>query len=113
MGGGRIILREMNIRQGEIYLAFLDPRRGREQGGTRPVVVVSGNTMNENFDVVIVCPLSSKVKDYAGCVKVEKSVRSGLREDSEVITFQIRALAKSRLLRKMGTVDPNRLGEIF
>ena len=103
----------MKIRQGEIYLATLDPKRGREQGGTRPVVVVSGNTMNEHFDVVIVCPISSSVKYYEGCVRVSNGSRTGLKEDSEIITFQIRALAKERLLRKMGSLNPAELRETF
>ncbi len=103
----------MKIQQGEIYLATLDPRRGREQGGTRPVVIVSGNTMNEHFDVVIVCPISSKVKKYEGCVILPKGGHVGLKCDSEIITFQIRALSKERLSRRIGLVNKDELREIF
>ena len=38
--------------QKEIYLADLEPTKGKEQKGKRPVVLISGNTMNENFDVI-------------------------------------------------------------
>jgi len=54
--------------QKEIWLANLNPAQGREQAGMRPVVIVSGDSMNEYFDVVIACPISSKIKNFAGCV---------------------------------------------
>ena len=103
----------MIVRQGEIYLATLEPRRGSEQGGIQPVVVVSGDTMNEHFGIVIVCPISTKIKNYDGCVQISRGGRTGLANDSEAITFQIRTLAKERFLRKMGIVSPAELKEIF
>ena len=49
------------MRQEDIYLADLR-NKGSEQAGRRPIVIVSGNMMNEHFEVVIVCPISSVVK---------------------------------------------------
>ena len=43
-----------------VYLADLDPVRGREIAKTRPVVVVSQDEMNRNLDTVVVCPLTAK-----------------------------------------------------
>ena len=56
--------------QKDIYWANLNPTKGKEQKGKRPVVIISGNTMNRNFGIFIVCPISSKIKNYAGCVKL-------------------------------------------
>jgi mRNA interferase MazF len=92
------------LKKGEIWLADLEPVKGSEQGKTRPIVVISGNTMNEHFPVVITCPLSSVVKNYSGCVVIPKNKSNGLSCDSEIITFQVRSLSKDRLLKKIGTI---------
>ena len=44
-----------------IYLADLDPTRGREIAKTRPVVVISQDGMNRHLDTVVVCPLTTKL----------------------------------------------------
>jgi mRNA interferase MazF len=92
------------LKKADIWLADLEPVKGSEQGRTRPVVILSGNTMNEHFPVVITCPLSSLVKNYAGCVVINKSKSNGLLCDSEIITFQVRTISKERLIKKIGIV---------
>jgi mRNA interferase MazF len=99
--------------QKDIYWANLNPTKGKEQKGERPVVVISGNTMNKNFGVLIVCPISSKIKNYAGTVKLEKDKINKLGEDSEIITFQIRTISKERMIKKIGEITDKQLKEIF
>lgn len=99
--------------QKDIYWANLNPTKGKEQKGERPVVIISGNTMNTNFGVSIICPISSKIKNYAGCVKLEKNKINKLNEDSEIITFQIRTIAKERMIKKIGEITNEQLKEIF
>ena len=99
--------------QKDIYLVDLDPIKGKEQRGKRPSVIISGNTMNKNLGVFIVCPISSKIKNYAGCVKVSKNKTNKLSEDSEIITFQIRAIAKERMIKKIGEITSEQLKEIL
>jgi len=101
------------MKQGDIYLARLEPTEGSEQSGTRPVVVISGNTMNRYFDLVIVCPLSSKIKNYAGCVKLKKNMLNGLEVDSEIITFQIRTISKARLTKRLGKISGEEFTELL
>ncbi len=100
------------MRQCEIWLADLNPVRGSEQQGTRPVVVISGNAMNVNLGIGIVCPVSSRVKHYAGCLVLRKDEKNGLEKDSEVITFQVRTIAQERLMRKLGEITTNQLETI-
>jgi mRNA interferase MazF len=100
------------MRQGDIYWTDLNPTQGSEQAGIRPVVIVSGNAMNQYFDVVIVCPLSSKIKQLPGCVVIQQDDVNKLTSDSEVITFQIRAVAKRRLKSKVGEVTAGQLAAI-
>jgi mRNA interferase MazF len=97
------------MKQGDIYWTDLNPVQGSEQAGIRPVVIVSGNAMNDNFSVVIVCPVSSKIKHLPGCVILNKDTVNNLSSDSEVITFQIRAVTKQRLKGKLGEVTQEQL----
>ena len=103
----------MKVEQKDIYLASLNPVKGSEQAGKRPVVVVSGNAMNANMPVVIICPLSSSIKEYSGCVVLSKTKTNKLETDSEIITFQIRALAKERLLKKVGVISDVQLRQVM
>ena len=101
------------MRQGEIWFADLNPTKGSEQSGKRPVVIVSGNTLNDALPVVIVAPVSSKVKSYPTCVLLLASRTHGLTKDSEAIPFQIRAIAKKRLTKQIGRVTVDELREIL
>jgi len=47
------------MRRGEIYLVSLDPTEGREQRGSRPVLVVSPAEFNEATKLPVVCPITS------------------------------------------------------
>ena len=100
------------MKQGDIYFANLNPNRGSEQRGQRPVVIVSGNAMNDHFGVVIVMPLSTKIKKYAGCILLKKDKINNLKQDSEIITFQLRSLSKDRFTKKMGNISGDQLHEL-
>jgi mRNA interferase MazF len=56
------------MRQGYIFMAYLDASAGTEQGGRRPVVIVSGNTVNKFTPNVVVCPMTTSIKNYHGDV---------------------------------------------
>jgi mRNA interferase MazF len=99
------------MKQRDIYLANLNPTKGSEQQGTRPVVVISGNAMNQNLEVAIVCPLTTAAKGYAGCVKIMPNERNNLETTSDIITFQIRTISKERLIRKIGEITNSELTE--
>jgi mRNA interferase MazF len=100
------------MKQGEIWMADLNPVLGSKQQGIRPVVIISGNAMNNNLGISIVCPLTSKVKNYAGCLVLAKDSLDGLEQDSEIITFQVRTVSHGRLIRKIGNITPKQVEQI-
>lgn len=100
------------MRQGEIWRCNLDPTKGSEQAGFRPVVIVSGNLMNQYLNVVMVMPLTTRIKNYKGDVVLQPSSLNGLKQPSEVLTFHIRSLAKDRLVEKMGRISEKELAEL-
>lgn len=54
------------MKKGETWYAGLNPVKGSEQAGCRPVVIISGNLLNKYLNVVITVPLNTKIKNYQG-----------------------------------------------
>ncbi len=100
------------MKQCEIWMADLNPANGREQAGYRPVVIVSGNVLNKYLDIVIACPLTTKIKNYKGNLLLKPTEENGLTRPSEVLVFHIRSLSKNRLVKKVGRITQNQLNEI-
>ena len=100
------------MRQGDIWMADLEPVRGSEQGGRRPVLIISGNTMNNALSIVIIVPLSSKVKSYPTSVLIRPNSANGLDNETEALPFQVRAVTEARLKKKVGSVTKMELREI-
>jgi mRNA interferase MazF len=102
------------MKKGEIWMEELNPVKGSEQSGQRPVIIVSGNALNDHFDLVITCPLSSKVKNFPGNIILQPDNINGIKEKSEILVFQIRTISKQRLKVKLGNIgkeDMSRLEE--
>ena len=97
------------MKQKEIWNINLDPIKGREQKGYRPAVIVSGNAMNDHLDVILICPLTTSIKNYKGCLLLKKNDLNKLPKDSEVLTFHIRSIAKERLIKKVGVISDDEL----
>jgi len=93
------------VKQKEIWYTDLNPSKGSEQAGFRPVVIISGNLVNQYLNIVICCPLTSKIKDYKGNVVLIPNKQNNLKLKSEILTFQIRSLAKVRLKKKVGEIS--------
>ncbi len=94
-----------------VFLANLDPTRGSEQRGTRPVVVVSYEGFNRVMPVVTVLPITSlkpRRTVYPNEAKLPRN-SCGLRQDSLVLAHQIRTIDKARLLKPIGTIFDNLL----
>ncbi len=93
--------------QWHIYIANLDPIRGSEQAGRRPVLVISRERINQILPVVNVIPItsrkSSRRKPYPNEVLLPAGT-AGLVHDSIVVCYQIRTLDKNRLDKKIGEV---------
>ena len=93
------------MKQGEIWYANLDPTKGSEQAGFRPVVILSGNLLNQHLPIVIVAPLTTKVKNYKGNPVLHPDKENGLKSISEVLVFHIRSVSRDRLMEKAGSIE--------
>jgi mRNA interferase MazF len=100
--------------RGDVFMANLEPIEGSEQGGTRPVVVVSRDALNQFSPVIVVCSITdaaNKRKFYPSHVKMSAGM-GGLTLDSIVVCEQIRAISKTRLRRQLGKFDRNAMTTI-
>jgi mRNA interferase MazF len=68
--------------------------------------------LNDNLGICIACPVSSRIKNYAGCVVLKKGALNGLDHDSEIITFQVRTISKERLISKLGEIPKSQLEKL-
>ena len=93
----------MSIRRGDLFWVNLDPAKGSEQAGRRPVLVIQNDIGNEMAPTVIIAPLTTRsfTKEYPVNVRIPKGI-AGLREDSTTLLSQIRTIDKSRLERIIG-----------
>jgi mRNA interferase MazF len=95
------------MNRGEVYDARLEPVEGSEQGGTRPVIIVSRDTINKYSPVVLVVPCTSYQtgkRVYPTQVLI-KTPDGGLTNDSIAMADQVRVLSKSRLLSLRGILS--------
>jgi len=68
-----------------IWVVNLNTAKGSEQAGFRPVVIISGNLLNQYLDVVIVIPLTTKIKKYKGNPVLSPNEVNGLKKESEML----------------------------
>jgi mRNA interferase MazF len=95
------------VLRGDVFLADLEPVSGSEQGGTRPVLVVSRDAINRFSPVAVIVPItdaSNKRKTYPSHVKVSPPT-GGLSKESIVVCEQVRAISKTRLVKALGKFD--------
>jgi mRNA interferase MazF len=104
----------MIMKRGDVFDARLDPVEGSEQAGTRPVIIVSRDAINASSPVVIVVPCTTYHQGdrvYPSQIVIP-TPEGGLTADSIALAEQVRALAKSRLIRQSGALSPARMADL-
>jgi mRNA interferase MazF len=101
------------MKRGDVYLADLDPTKGSEQAGRRPVLILEDDRLIPATLTVVVVPFTTnlKMQNLPTCILVPAG-EGGLRVDSVAIGHQVRALDKRGLVAHWGTLPPARLAEI-
>jgi mRNA interferase MazF len=96
------------ILRGEIRWADLDPVRGREQGGRRPVLVISHDIFNEHSGTAIVMAITSRPQ-RAGFPLTLKLDAVGLPKESWLKISQVRTLSVERIGERIARMDAETL----
>ena len=96
---------------GDVLLADLDPVTGHEQGGRRPVLVLSGPSYNElRNDQLIVAAITSRQRDLPFHSPI--GADCGLRAPSWVQSESVRAISTRRVVRHLGRARQETLAEV-
>ncbi len=90
---------------GDILLCDLSPVAGREQGGIRPVVVVSHHRYAVIPGLFIAVPLTSRDRGLDHHIEIPADDRTGLKQVSYAMTEQVRAMSEQRAGRQLGKVS--------
>jgi mRNA interferase MazF len=100
------------VLRGDIVWADLNPARGHEQAGQRPVVVISADVFNERSGTVIAMALPSQRQRAGFPLTLEvNSVKLG--KPSWVKISQIHTLSVQRVGRKLGHLAPEELDRLI
>jgi mRNA interferase MazF len=99
------------ILRGEIRWADLNPVRGREQAGARPVLVLSHDVFNERSGTIIAVALTSQPQRAGFPLTLELDVR-GLPKKSWVKISQIRSLSVERIGARLARAMPEILDQV-
>jgi mRNA interferase MazF len=99
-------------RRGEIWLTSLGAARKGEPGKNRPAIVVSVDELSTGLDdeLIVVVPLSSS--RAASPLRPEVSPEEGIERASVAVCRSVRAVARRRLLRRLGQTKAGTLGQI-
>jgi mRNA interferase MazF len=103
----------MKVERGEIWFANLDPTKGSEQAGTRPIIIFQENTISKFTSTIITIPLTTNLRRAAlpSCLLISNG-QGGLNQDSVALCHQLRVLDKTRLIKRLGQLDVNAIAEL-
>ena len=99
---------DMVVLRSEIWLINLEPTLGSEMNKLRPCVVISPDEANEHLHTVIAAPLTSTIRNYPSRISCVFKRKKG-----QIAVDQIRALDKSRFVKKAGRLDDATMNELL
>ena len=98
----------MVVNRFDVYLINLDPTVGSEIQKARPCLIISPDEMNRHIRTVIVAPMTTASKDYPTRVSCKFKKKKG-----RIVLDQIRTIDKTRLIKKLGSVNPETQLEVI
>lgn len=102
----------MKIRRGEVWLANLSPTVGREQAGTRPVLVVSSDLFNQSAaELIFAIPITSKKKNIRSHLAILPP-EGGLTMSSYAMCEAMRSISKDRLTKSLGSIEAKTMNSV-
>ena len=98
----------MVINRFDVFLVNLDPTVGSEIKKTRPCLVISPDEINRHIRTVIIAPMTTAGKDYPTRVSCTFKKNTG-----QIVLDQIQALDRTRLIKKLGMIEPDTQSEVI
>ena len=99
----------MELNRGDICLVNFDPSKGGEIGKLRPAIVMSNTEENAILDTCIVIPLSTVIEKNTLPYRYTITKREHLEQNSDACIYEIRALSKIRIKKKLSLLSKKEL----
>ena len=103
----------MIFNRADVCIADLNPVQGSEQSGIRPVIIFQNNEIALYSSTIIIIPLTTNMRraSLPTCVTIIPG-STGLDQQSVALCHQIRAIDKSRIKKRIGTLNNTTLFEL-
>lgn len=104
----------MMVSKGDIWLVNLNPiKKNNEMGKIRPVVVYQNDEINHSdYPTTIIIPLSTALIDDCEPIRYRITKREKLKQDSDLVITQIRAIDNERFIEKVATLNKKEIVKI-
>lgn len=98
------------VNRGEVWLTDLNPVRGSEQAGTRPMMIVQVDDISARLPTMLVVPFTTNLRweRVPFCARIGAG-EGGLASDSVALCHQTRVIDHSRLIRRLGCLSSEAL----
>jgi mRNA interferase MazF len=100
------------VRRGDVVVANLDPTIGVEIKKTRPVIVLSNDSINQFSQLAVILPLTKNIAHLSPSHALIPKGVARLTFTSKAVTEQIKAVDKRRLIKRLGTLPPALLAQV-
>ena len=100
------------VRRGDVVLVNLDPTIGVEIKKTRPAIVLSNDGINQYSQLAAVVPLTKNTARLSPSHVVIPKGTARLTYTSKVVTEQIKAVDKRRIVKRLGSLPPALLTQV-
>jgi mRNA interferase MazF len=100
------------VQRGDVVVANLDPTIGVEIKKTRPVIVVSNDSINQLSQLVVIVPLTKNVSHLSPSHALIPKGSARLAFASKAVTEQVKAVDKRRLVKRLGSLPPGLLTQV-
>ena len=96
---------------GDVFTVEIPPSDGHEQAGTRPAIIVQAPEFEDRLPTVLIVPLTSRLaaQAFPGTFVIYPDAENHLSMISVALVFQLRAIDKRRLKRKIGHLSASDL----
>lgn len=98
--------------RGDIFLVSLPASDRREEKGKRPAIAIQTDVALSPMLMVVPITSSLGAMRFPFTVKIEASNRNGLTLTSVAMVFQMRAIDRKRIIRKIGKLEPEYLAKV-
>ena len=98
------MVKNPDVRRGDVFLVDLNPTRGQEIRKARPCLIVSPDELNNHFQTFIVAPLTTGSHSYPFRIACTFQNKRGY-----IVLDQIRTVDRDRLIRHLGRISPQAL----